>query len=277
MSSELLTFSSQKTLNNGINMPIVGLGVWQTRDGKEVEQAVSTAISVGYRLIDTAAVYKNEAGVGRAVAASGIPREELFITTKLWNTDQGYDSVFRAFERSLQFLQMDYVDLYLIHWPFPGKRMESWRALEKIAGSGQCRAIGVSNYTTEHLTELMDRSAVVPTVNQVEFHPFLYQKELLEFCQKHSIQLEAYSPLAHGEKLQDRRIGVIAKKYDKTNAQIMLRWSLQHGTVVIPKSTNQDRIKENIDLFNFVLSEEDMGILDGLDENFRTCWDPTGI
>ncbi len=257
-------------------MPVIGLGVWQAK-GDEAVQAVEWALEAGYRLIDSAKIYGNEREVGRAIRRSGIKREELFVTTKLWNSDQGYESAMRAFDVSLEALGLDYIDLYLIHWPISQFRKESWRALERIASSGRCRAIGVCNYTIEHLEELRKYSTIKPAINQVEFHPFLYQNELLEYCQKNNIQLEAYSPLVHGERLSDVRITEIAKRNNKSNAQVMLRWGIQHGTVVIPKSINSNRIKENIDIFDFELGKEEMQILDSLNEDFRTCWDPTDV
>jgi diketogulonate reductase-like aldo/keto reductase len=264
-----------KKLNNGLEMPVVGLGTWQSAEGREVEDAVLWALQSGYRLIDTAKIYGNEQGVGRAISQSKIPREELFITTKLWNTDQGYESGLKAFDESLKRLGLNYIDLYLIHWPFvqwtrgENRRKESWQALEEIYQSGRAKAIGVSNYTIEHLEEMKTYAKILPTINQVEFHPFLFQKELMEYCQKESIMLEAYSPLSRGEKINDSHITKIAEKYKKTNAQIMIRWSIQHGNVVIPKSVSQDRIKDNINVFDFELSAEDMAILDSLNENYR--------
>lgn len=257
-------------------MPIIGLGVWQAK-GDEAAQAVEWALEAGYRLVDTAKIYGNEREVGRAIRRSGIKREDLFITTKLWNSDQGYESALRAFDVSLEALGLEYIDLYLIHWPISQFREQSWRALERIASSGRCRAIGVANYTINHLEQLKKYSTIKPVVNQVEFHPFLYQKELLEYCQKNKIQLEAYSPLAHGERLSDVRVAAIAKKYKKSSAQVMLRWGIQHDVVVIPKSTKQTRIKENLAIFDFELSPEDMQVMDNLNENFRTCWDPTDV
>jgi len=265
----------QYTLANGIKIPSLGIGTWKIRDGREVIRTIRTSLDAGYRLIDTAKIYGNEKGVGKAIRECGIPREQIFVTTKLWNKDQGYEKAHKAFEKSLKTLGLEYVDLFLIHWPVAAARLESWKALVDIAASGKCRAIGVSNYTIPHLQELMNNFDVLPVVNQVEFHPFLYQKDLLDFCVQHNIRLEAYSPLAHGEKLSDPRITVIAKKYEKSNAQILIRWSLQHGLVVIPKSTHSQRIIENIAVYDFLLSEEDMAALDSLNENLRTCWDPT--
>ncbi|MDN4594300.1 aldo/keto reductase [Polycladomyces subterraneus] len=255
-------------------MPWLGLGVWRAQEGGEVENAVKTAIRVGYRSIDTAAMYGNEVGVGRAVRESGVPREELFITTKVWNTDQGYDSTLAAFEASLQRLGMDYVDLYLIHWPVAGKYKETWKALEKIYRDGRARAIGVSNFQIHHLEDLMADAEIKPMVNQVEFHPHLTQKELRAYCSQHGIQVEAWRPLMKGEVANVPEIRELAAKYGKTPAQIVLRWNLQHGVVTIPKSVKEYRIRENADVFDFELSQEDMAKLDGLNRNQRFGPDP---
>ncbi|WP_016752192.1 aldo/keto reductase [Leptospira kirschneri] len=265
------------TLNNGISMPILGLGVWKTKSGKECKEAVLNALEVGYRHIDTARIYDNEKDVGQAIRESGIPRKEIFITTKLWNADQGPDKTRKALENSLDKLGIDFVDLYLIHFPVTSKRMNSWKELEKVYHDKLCKAIGVSNYTITHLGELLKDSQITPAVNQVEFHPFLNQIHLLEYCKKHKIQLEAYSPLAHGQKIEDPTISKIAQKYDKTPAQILIRWAIEQKIVVIPKSTQKKRIIENSKVFDFAISEEDMKILNSLDENFRTCWDPSEV
>ncbi|EMN26932.1 aldo/keto reductase [Leptospira kirschneri] len=265
------------TLNNGISMPILGLGVWKTKSGKECKEAVLNALEVGYRHIDTARIYDNEKDVGQAIRESGIPRKEIFITTKLWNADQGPDKTRKALENSLDKLGIDFVDLYLIHFPVTSKRMDSWKELEKVYHDKLCKAIGVSNYTITHLGELLKDSQITPAVNQVEFHPFLNQIHLLEYCKKHKIQLEAYSPLAHGQKIEDPTISKIAQKYDKTPAQILIRWAIEQKIVVIPKSTQKKRIIENSKVFDFAISEEDMKILNSLDENFRTCWDPSEV
>lgn len=265
------------TLNNGISMPILGLGVWKTKSGKECKEAVLNALEAGYRHIDTARIYDNEKDVGQAIRESGIPRKEIFITTKLWNADQGPDKTRKALENSLDKLGIDFVDLYLIHFPVTSKRMDSWKELEKVYHDKLCKAIGVSNYTITHLGELLKDSQITPTVNQVEFHPFLNQIHLLEYCKKHKIQLEAYSPLAHGQKIEDPTISKIAQKYDKTPAQILIRWAIEQKIVVIPKSTQKKRIIENSKVFDFAISEEDMKILNSLDENFRTCWDPSEV
>ena len=269
-----LTIESRATLNDGHKMPVLGLGVWQAASGKETRTAVATALQVGYRLIDTAKMYANERDVGAAVRQSGIPRDEIFVTTKLWNSDHGYESALRAFERSRRELALDYIDLYLIHWPVPGLRDESWKAFAKLHEEGLARSIGVSNYTIRHLEEMLPSASVAPSVNQVEFHPFLYQKELLEFCREQQIQPEAYSPLARGRRLTHRVIIEIAAKYNRTPAQILIRWSLQHGLVVIPKSVRPDRIRENAAVFDFDLKRDDMDRLDSLDERAHVAWNP---
>jgi diketogulonate reductase-like aldo/keto reductase len=272
-----LNINSTVELNNKVRMPVLGLGVYQTPPGKTTQNAVKSAIRVGYRHIDTARIYGNEADVGQAVSHSGVPREELFLTTKLWNSDQGYDSTLRACEASLKRLGLNYLDLYLIHFPVPELRRESWKAMEKLQQNGKVRAIGVSNFTINHLEELLEGHGVIPAVNQVEFHPFLYQKELLDYCQSKKVQVEAYSPLARGERFKHPRILSLAKKYSKTPAQLMIRWSLQHGLVVIPKSVREERIRENSQVFDFEISSEAMKSLDSLDEDLRLNWDPTNV
>ena len=270
------SLASAVALSEGGAMPWVGLGVWQAQRGDEAYRAVLHALEVGYRHVDTAKIYGNEKDVGRAIRDSGVAREELFITTKLWNTDHGFDKARRACEASLSALGLDYVDLYLIHWP-ERERLESWRALTELRNEGKCRAIGVSNYTIRHLDELLAQSGTAPAVNQVEFHPFLYQKELLEYCRGKSIVLEAYSPLARAERLEHPTIAKLAHRKQRTAAQILLRWGLEHGVVVIPKSVRRSRIEENAHLFDFSLTEDEVKILDGLNENLRTCWDPSAV
>ena len=262
-------------LYNGIKIPLLGFGVYQAASGRETETAVRAALDVGYRHIDTARAYDNERDVGRAIQASGVRREEIFITTKLWNSDHGYDEAIRAFDESRKRLGTDYVDLYLIHWPVEGLRGESWRAMENLVARGVCRSVGVSNYTIKHLEELLAASSIVPAANQVEFSPFLYQRELLEFCNRQRIQVEAYSPLTQGKRLSHPVLTAIAKKYGKTAAQILIRWAIEHRLVVIPKSVHRHRIEENAAVFDFSIGPEDMAQLDALDEGFRTCWDPT--
>ena len=265
------------TLNNGVAMPVLGLGVYKSRPGRETRDAVRWALEYGYRHIDTARVYRNEADVGAALKASGLAREDLFVVTKLRNADQGYDRTKRGLAESLRDLGTDYVDLYLMHWPVTGKRLESWRAMEELLADGRCRAIGVSNFTVAHLEELLATAAVVPAVNQVELSPFLYQRELLDLCGRHGIQVEAYSPLTRGRRLTDARLTDIARQHAKTPAQVLIRWALQHRLVAIPKSVRRERIAENRDVFVFELSAEEMAQLDGLDEGLRVSWDPSDV
>jgi diketogulonate reductase-like aldo/keto reductase len=275
-----LKIDSTIDLNDGRAIPRLGLGVWLISSGKNCETAVRAALDVGYRHIDTAAYYGNEESVGKAVRASGVAREKIFVTTKLWNSAHGDPA--QALERSLSKLKLDYVDLYLIHYPVP-ERLRSWRVLEGLRASGKARSIGVSNFTVGHLTELLAKTGTVPAVNQVEFHPYLYQRELLEYCRANQIVVEAYSPLTHGERLDDPKLLAVARKYGsagraagaKSTAQLLIRWALQHDAVVIPKSASRQRIVEDADVFDFAISAGDMSTLDGFDENLRTCWDPT--
>lgn len=261
------------TLNNGVKLPWLGLGVWRVKEGDEVISSVKHALQTGYRSIDTAAIYGNEEGVGRAIKESGVPREELFVTTKVWNADQGYESTLRAFEESRKKLGLEYLDLYLIHWPVKGKYVETWKALEKLYKDGLVRAIGVSNHHVHHLQDILEAGEVVPAVNQVEFHPLLTQKELLAFCKEKGIQMEAWSPLMQGN-LQIPLLSELAEKYQKSPAQIVLRWDLQHGVVTIPKSVTPHRIEENAKVFDFTLSAEDMDKIDALNQNKRFGSDP---
>lgn len=264
-------------LNNGIMMPQLGLGSWLTKDGPEVEQSVKMALENGYRLIDTAAMYGNEKGVGNAIKASGIKREEIFITTKLWNADQGYESTLKAFNASLEKLGTDYVDLYLIHWPMPkiDKYIETWKAFEKLYADKKIRAIGVSNFTIETLKKLMSSTDIIPAVNQVELHPKFAQHDLREFCKEKNIQIESYSPLMHGgDVLNNYDIEQIANRHNKTIAQVVLRWHIQNGLIAIPKSVTPDRIRENINIFDFELSADDMQIIDAMDSGVRTNLNP---
>ncbi|AJF68942.1 aldo/keto reductase [Streptomyces vietnamensis] len=259
------------TLNNGVEIPQLGFGVFQVADDATTA-AVTSALEAGYRSIDTAAVYGNEAGVGRALGASGLAREELFVTTKLWNADQGYDATLRAFDDSLAKLGLDYVDLYLIHWPTPARDLyrDSWRALERLAEEGRIRAAGVSNFQPEHLRRLMDGAALTPAVNQIELHPALQQSELRAFHGEHRIATEAWSPLAQGAVLDDPAIAAIAAAHGKSPAQVVIRWHLQLGNVVIPKSVTPARIRANFDVFDFVLTDEEMAAIAGLDRGLRT-------
>ena len=259
-------------LNNGVEIPRLGLGVFQTPSGETTFRAVRYALSIGYRHIDTAMIYENEEDVGRAVLESGIDRKDVFITTKVWNSDQGYRPTLEAFEKSLRRLGLSYVDLYLIHWPVQGRNKETWKAMIQLLREGKTRAIGVSNYEIFHLQEIIQNFDVVPSVNQVEFHPFLYQNELLEFCKNNKIQLEAYSPLTRGQRLNYPTLVDLAKKYGKTSAQILIRWSLQHGLVVIPKSKQENRIRENSQVFDFQLEEKDMNLLNSLNEDLHTVF-----
>jgi methylglyoxal/glyoxal reductase len=268
----LLTLKSSAKLNNGVEIPYLGLGVYQSPPGEITLRAVRYALKIGYRQIDTAELYGNEKDVGRALRESGIRREDVFITTKVWNSHQGYDSTLYACEGSLGRLCLSYVDLYLIHWPVQGLGDETWRAMIKLLHQGKTRAIGVSNYSIRELNELLDKSDIVPAVNQVEFHPFLYQEELLRFCKNNKIQLEAYSPLTRGKRLNHPNILELAKKYNKTPAQVLIRWSLQHNVVVIPKSIHEARIKENSQVFDFQLEPKDMKLLDSLNENLYTVF-----
>jgi diketogulonate reductase-like aldo/keto reductase len=264
-------------LNNGLDMPWLGFGVFKIKDGEEVENAVRQALEIGYRSVDTAAVYGNERGVGQALRESAVPREEIFLTTKVWNDDLRAKRTGEAFEESLQRLGTEYVDLYLIHWPVKGYYRDAWQVLEEIYQSGRAKAIGVSNFMVYHLEDLLRHSQIVPAVNQVEFHPRLVQPELLKFCQDHKIQVEAWSPLMRGQIADEPRIQELAAKYHRTPAQVVLRWDLQHEVVTIPKSTHASRIAENAQIFDFELSQEDMNALDALDEGKRTGPDPNNF
>ncbi len=263
-------------LNNGIEMPQLGFGVWQVPDD-EAERAVATALESGYRSIDTAAVYENETGTGKAIAASGVAREELFVTTKLWNSAQGYDSTLQAFDESLSKLGLDYVDLYLIHWPMPDKDayIDTYKAFEKILADGRAKSIGVSNFLPEHLERLIDATSVIPAVNQIELHPHLQQRASREYHAEQGIATEAWSPLGQGKGLLEvPAIVAIAQKHGRSPAQIVLRWHLQLGNVVIPKSVTPSRIEENITVFDFELDPEDMAAISALNEDRRIGPDP---
>jgi diketogulonate reductase-like aldo/keto reductase len=261
----VLSIASTRKLNSGQEIPVLGLGVFQTPPGRVTQEAVKFALKAGYRHIDTASLYGNEEDVGKGVRDAGVPRGEVFVTTKVWNSDQGYDSAISACEESLRRLGLGYIDLYLIHWPVPELRDETWKALVELQRRGWCRAIGVSNYTVRHLQELSG-SEVTPAVDQVEFNPFLYQEELLRFCDKTGIQVEAYSPLTRARKLRHSTVLEVARTYSKSPAQVMIRWGLQHGLVVIPKSSRPERIKENSEVFDFEISPADMSRLDSLGE-----------
>lgn len=264
------------TLNNGLKMPQLGFGVWRVPN-EQATEAVSTALEVGYRLIDTAMIYQNEEGVGKAIAQSQVPREEIFVTTKVWNSDHGYDSTLRAYDESLKRLGLDYIDLYLIHWPTPqyDQYVETYKAMERIYNEGRVKAIGVCNFHIEHLERLMAECEVTPAVNQVECHPYLTQTELKAFCKKHNIFVESWSPLEQGgEVLQDETIVKIAEAHGKTPAQVILRWHLQEGSIVIPKSVTPSRIEENFRVFDFQLTSEEMEAIHKLNKNRRRGSDP---
>lgn len=261
------------TLNNGIRMPMLGLGVYDMH-GDEAEAAVRKAIELGYELIDTATLYNNEEQVGAAIRSSGVERSKLFVTTKVANTDQGYDSTLKAFDKSLALLNIEYIDLYLVHWPIKGNRKDTWKAVEQLYHDQRVRAVGVANYLEPFLDELQSYSDLVPAVNQVEFSPFLYLESLLNRCKKVGIQLQAYTPLVRGNKLSHPLLQELAASYGKTAAQIILRWNIQHGVSPIPKSANPVRQHENLNIFDFSISDSDMRRLDGLNENYRVVDDP---
>jgi diketogulonate reductase-like aldo/keto reductase len=261
-------------LRGGRSIPQVGLGVWQAARGQATRDAVTAALRVGYRHIDTARVYGNEVDVGAAIKESGVPREQVFVTTKLWNDDQGYDATLRAFAESSRRLGLDYIDLYLLHWPVADKRLDSWRALEHLFQERRARAIGVSNFLVPHLEELLAVAKVVPMVDQIELTPFLQRRDTVELCRKHDIVVESYSPLTRGQRFSHPTVVAIAKELGRSPAQVLLRWGVQHGFCVLPKSTHADRIEENAQLFDFELPATAMRALDGLEENLTTGWDP---
>lgn len=267
------------TLNDGNVMPQIGLGVWQANNGDETRSAVMTAIESGYRLIDTAAVYGNEESVGRAIRDSGVPRNELFITTKLWNSDQGAQNVRPALEASLRRLGLDYVDLYLIHWPTPARDLfvETWKEFEKLKADGLVKSIGVSNFRVEDLERLKHESSTVPAINQIELHPYFQQHELRDYASTNEIRIESWSPIggSKGNLLQNADLARLASKYDKSPAQIVIRWHIQQGLIVIPKSVHEQRIKQNFDVFDFELSPDDMRAIDALDAGKRVGPDPS--
>jgi diketogulonate reductase-like aldo/keto reductase len=269
-----MTIHSTINLNNDVTIPILGLGTLHGH-GSALSQAMALAFELGYRHFDTAKAYGNEQAVGDAIRASGFPRNEVFVTTKLWNTDHGYEQALTAIEDSLQRLGLTYVDLYLVHWPVSGQRSETWRAMETLYRAGKARAIGVSNFTERHLTELLAAADIVPAVNQIEFTPYLYQRGLQQFCERRGIRLEAWSPLTRGARLTDPQLIAIADRYGKTPAQVLLRWGLQHEVIEIPKAVSPPHLRENADIFDFTISQVDMTTLDRLDEGLRTGgWDP---
>lgn len=266
-----MSFNEKVILNDGRQMPLLGLGVYKAVGENEVEQAIADAADAGYRLIDTASVYKNEDGVGRGIKALTIPREELFVTTKIWNTAQRIGDVEDTFNRSLERLGLDYVDLYLIHWPVPGCYTDTWKALEKLQAQGRVKSIGVSNFHVHDLEMLKKVSDVIPAVNQVEFHPLFNQPELLSYCRDNKIAVQAYAPLARGAYLHSQLLLEIGRKYQKTTAQIGLRWAIQQGISVIPKSVHKERILENAAIFDFSLTQEEMDAITAMDAHQRTA------
>ena len=262
------------TLSNGTKMPFIGLGTWQVKDRQEGINAVKWAIEAGYKAIDTAVVYQNEAAVGEGIKAAGINREELFITTKVYNDEQGYEATHQSFKDSLDRLQLDYVDLYLIHWPITDKYHDTWRAMEEIYASGKAKAIGISNFHPQHIEDLMTTAKIKPMINQIELHPNLNQQELVTYCQEQGIAITAYSPLGHGTLLENDVLKEIAKKHHKTVAQVILRWDVQNGITSVPKSVNQERIASNLEVFDFELSAEDMIRINNLNTGERVNKNP---
>ncbi|MGM9949834.1 MAG: aldo/keto reductase [Lysinibacillus sp.] len=269
-----MDLQSTKKLANGVGMPIFGLGVYKMTDPQETVEAITKALQVGYRAIDTAALYYNEEQVGEAIRHSGVPREEIFVTTKVWNTDQGYDNTLRAFEVSLKKLGMEYIDLYLTHWPVEGKYPETYRAIERLYDEKLIRVPGVSNHHEQHLAEVMKVAQTPPMVNQVEVHPYLSQEPLRIFCKEHGIAVTAWSPLGRGGVLHDEAIVQVGEKHGKSPAQVVLRWHIQNDILVIPKSVTPSRIEENADIFDFELTPEDMKVLNDLNRNKRFGQNP---
>ena len=270
-----LTITSTATLRGGVEIPLLGLGVYQSRPGEETQRAVEAALALGYRHLDTARAYGNERDVAAGIAASGVPRDQVFVTTKLWNSDHGYDETLRACDASLARLGVERVDLYLVHWPVQRLRSDTWRAMERLRKDGKARAVGVSNYTVRHLEELLARANEPPAVNQVELHPFLQQRELVEFCRARGIVIEAYAPLVKAQRMDHPVLRRLAAKHQATPAQILVRWALQLGYVALPKSVRAERIRENADVYRFELDADDLAALERLDEGLRTSWDPS--
>lgn len=261
-------------LHNGVQMPYFGLGVYLSEDGQEVVNAVKWAVESGYRHIDTASIYKNEEGVGQGIKEAGIAREDIFVVSKVWNDDQGYESTLRAFDESLKRLDLEYLDLYLIHWPTKGKYKETWRALEYLYKEKKVRAIGVSNFMQHHLEDLLETAEITPMVNQMEFHPYLVQQQLIDYCESQKIQYEAWSPMMQGRIFDLDPLKKMGQKYNKSVAQVVLRWDIQKGVITIPKSAKKERIKANAAIFDFELSQEDVAYIDSLEKGKRFGPDP---
>ena len=272
-----ISLESTVPLHGSVDIPLLGFGVYKVPDGDAVEDAITSALAIGYRHIDTAALYRNERGVGRAIAASGINRSDLFIATKLWNSNQGYEPTLAAIDKSLGKLGLDYVDLYLVHWPKPEHTEGTWRAMEEIQRSGKARAIGVSNFLPEHLDQLAETATVLPSINQVEFHPHLQSPELVAYCDDHNIVLEAWSPLKHGEIIDDPELQTIADAHGVTVPQVVLRWLLQRRIVAIPKSVTPSRIAQNADLYGFELSPDEIATINSMDRGDRVGPDPANF
>jgi diketogulonate reductase-like aldo/keto reductase len=272
-----MDLTSTILLNNGIAIPRLGLGVFRSPVGQQTRATVTYALANGDRHIDTARIYRNEADVGAGIRQSGLARSDIFVTTKLWNDDQGYDKAQRALDQSLEALGLEYVDLYLMHWPVPGKRLDSWRAMEKGLSDGKVRAIGISNFMDRHIVELLDHAVIPPAVNQIELSPYNYRHraDTLAVCASQNIAVEAYSPLTKGQKLDDPRLKSLAEKYAKTPAQMLIRWVLEHDFIVLPKSNNEHRIRENADVFDFKIAVDDLREMDSWNEDLATGWDPT--
>jgi len=271
---EITNLQGCAKLSNNVKMPYFGFGVFLMKDGQEVNNAVNYGLDAGYRHIDTAAFYDNEIGVGQAIRNSSVDRKHIFVTSKIWNSDQGYDSTMKAFDVSLKKFGFEYLDLYLVHWPVKGKYKSTWKAIEEIYKQGRVKSIGVSNFLQHHLEDLIGSAEIIPMVNQVEFHPYLRQQNLIDFCVKNKIQFEAWSPLMQGKMISDNLINELALKYEKTAAQIILRWNLQKGVITIPKSSKQKRIISNSQIFDFEISFDDMKLIDGLDRGERIGADP---